>query len=343
MHSVRKHQSVDALASVCNELAAVQNCIAECVEHADVLGVLALKLGDLLDDSGLTEDLLRCSRILGLPRVESVKLERGLIADESTAVANDLEAVRAGAVACRGDECTRCAVGVFAPAAYVVLNLDIVPLAVLHLCVDLHGQTADPLPEVELMRALVEKNASALSAPGCAPVARVIVILRAVPIGDEPACSSDLTELARCDDVVHLAVNGVGALIEHHTENELGMLISLRDHLAYLKGINARGLFTHNVNAVLERLDGEIRMGIVRNSNEDSLAKARCDQVIALGENCGSVASIALLLCIRILFESPLAANLAAVCNGGDLNIRALAVKNVSVMLRADVADSDNT
>ncbi len=73
------------------------------------------------------------------------------------------------------------------------------------------------------------------------------------------------------------------------------------------------------------------------------LNEAKKHKVVALGENCGSIASIVLFLRLCILFKSPLAANLAAVCDGGYLNIGALAVKNVSVMLRADVADSDNT
>ena len=49
------------------------------------------------------------------------------------------------------------------------------------------------------MGALIEKNSSTLAAPGSTPLTRVIVILRAIPIGDKPACSADLTKLTRED------------------------------------------------------------------------------------------------------------------------------------------------
>ena len=193
------------------------------------------------------------------------------------------------------------------------------------------------------MGALIEKNASAFAAPGCAPITGIIVILRAVPLGDEPACSSDLTELTRCDNVVHLAVNGICALIEHHTEVKLGMLICLCDHLAHLKCINARRLFTHNVKTVLERLDCKIGVEIMRNCDKDRVNKSGCDQLVTLVEDHGHICLISFSLYLGEVLNDPLAANLTSVCNSGDNDIGTLASNNVFEVCRADVTDSDNT
>ena len=66
----------------------------------------------------------------------------------------------ASASAGGGDEHAGGTVGVFHIGRYIIFHFDVVPLAELHMGADLHGHAADPLPQVQLMGALVEQHAT---------------------------------------------------------------------------------------------------------------------------------------------------------------------------------------
>ena len=95
--------------------------------------------------------------------------------------------------------------------------------------------------------------------PGCAPAAGVIVSLCAVPVGDDPVDALDLTVFAALYHFMHLSVNAVGTLVEHHAEHFAGADGSFI-HFANLLGINACGLFTHDMKPVFECEDRKTRM-----------------------------------------------------------------------------------
>ena len=106
------------------------------------------------------------------------------------------------------------------------------PFAVVEMAFDLYRQTAYPLPQIQLVGALVQKNSSALTRPGCTPVSRIIVCLRAVPVGDYPVGAADLSVNAGLHKLTHFAIYAVGTLIEHHAENCVRVLFGFFVHAA---------------------------------------------------------------------------------------------------------------
>ena len=132
------------------------------------------------------------------------------------------------------------------------------------------GHSAYPLQKIEIVRALVEKNAAALSRPRRAPVAAVIIILRAVPVGYDPVDALDIADIAAVNHLFHFAENAVCALIEHHRKC-LILLFCKLVHFADMLCVYARRLFAHNMPAVCKRLHYKARMIIMRNCNDDSV------------------------------------------------------------------------
>ena len=96
------------------------------------------------------------------------------------------------------------------------------------------------------MGALIEKYASAFSAPGGAPCAGIIIALGTEPVGDQPVGTADGAHFAAFNDFLHFSVYAVGALVEHDGEN-LVALCGIFVELTNSFGINAGGLFAHGV------------------------------------------------------------------------------------------------
>ena len=98
------------------------------------------------------------------------------------------------------------------------------PKTVLKMSFDLFGHTAYPLPQIELVGALIEQDAAALARPCCTPVARIIICLRTVPVGYYPVGTAYIAVLTALYKLTHFAINAVCTLIEHHTEHYIRML-----------------------------------------------------------------------------------------------------------------------
>src|SRR5699024_8611752 len=133
-------------------------------------------------------------------------------------------AVGADGVVGAGDEAAGRAVFIGRDDGDVVLDVDLAVAAAQALGVHGLGDAADPLPQVELMRGLVDQDAAAFAAPGGAPFALLIVAVRAPPGVDDPVGAADLAELAGSDDLLDLLVELVGALVEHDAERDVRVL-----------------------------------------------------------------------------------------------------------------------
>ena len=147
------------------------------------------------------------------------------------------------------------------------------PFAEVHLRLDLFRHTADPLPQIEVVRTLIEQHAAALAAPGRPPGTRIVIRLRTVPVGDDPACAANLAVVAALHQLAHLAVDAVCALVEHHTEHDIALFCD-GVHRLDLLCIHAGGLFAHDVDALLHSFHRQRRVEIVRSRDDDRIHKA---------------------------------------------------------------------
>src|SRR5699024_8256344 len=125
---------------------------------------------------------------------------------------------------------------------------------------------AQPLPQVELVRSLVDQDAAALAAPGRAPCRLVVVALRAPPGGDDPGGVAQLPELAGVDQGLQVGVHGVRALVEHDREGRLGMGGREGVHLLDLLRVHPGRLLGEGVDALADRGDRHLRVQVVRHS-----------------------------------------------------------------------------
>ena len=333
MHRVGEGQAVDSLAAVGDQGLPAQDRAGEAVDDLHVLQVAPI--GVDLDAAvlGLGKALGRGLAELDVRNLVLVEADFVVLADDLAHVAADLQAVGAGGVAGGGDEDAGRAVRVLQVGGDVVLDLDVVPLALVQEGAHAAGHAAEPLHKVELVRALVEQHAAALAVPGGAPGAGVIVVLRAVPIGDDPVDALELAQLPAVDHLLDLAVDAVCALVEHHAKDQIRVLVGLGVHLAHLLGVDACGLFAEHVQVVLEALDGERRVLVVRHRDEDGVHKAAGDQVAALREDGDRIAQLGL---------GPVAPLLTAVSHGRDLDLGQEPLLVVADVARAHVARADD-
>ena len=132
----------------------------------------------------------------------------------------DFQAVGAGSIGGGGDKYAGCAIGEFQICRHIILHLDIVPFSVMAEGAYPGGHSADPLQQIQIVRALIQKNAAAFSVPGGSPAAGVVVSLAAVPVRNQPAHALHFAVFPALDNLVHFSVNAVGALVEHHAEDK---------------------------------------------------------------------------------------------------------------------------
>ena len=93
------------------------------------------------------------------------------------------------------------------------------PFSVVAECAHAGGHSADPLQQIQIVGTLVQQYAAPFSVPGGAPSAGIVVSLAAIPVCNQPAHALQCAVLSALDDFMHLAVDAVGALIEHHAED----------------------------------------------------------------------------------------------------------------------------
>ena len=226
---------------------------------------------------GLREALFGGFAELGHGLVEDIGSYPVILADYLRAVERYFKSVRAGRVAgCRDEHAGR-AVFIFGIYSHVVLDFDIVPLAYGALRLNGFGHTGYPLPQIELMRALVEQHAAALAAPGRAPSAGIIICLRAIPVGDEPVEAVQPAVFAALHDFAQLDIHGIRPLIEHQREHFVALRCDFV-HFANLLCINARGLFAEHMDAVSQTVFDYRRVRIVRRCDYNSVDLARVNE-----------------------------------------------------------------
>ena len=137
----------------------------------------------------------------------------------------------------------------------------------MHMCLNAHGHSADPLPQVQIVRALVQKNASAFSTPGRAPGSGIIICLRAVPVGNDPIRTPNAAVRTALYQLAHFPINVIRPLIKHHAENYVGFSGTLI-HLPDLLRIYARRLFHHHVKSLFHGRNCKSRVVVMRDRHK---------------------------------------------------------------------------
>ena len=257
--------------------------------------------------------------------------QRAAVAQKRAALHHDFQPVVARHVAGGGDKHARRAVFEFHIGRHVVLNLDVVPLSVVREGAHAHGHAYHPLQKVKVVRALVQQNAAALAVPRGAPRAGIVVVLRAEPVRNQPVHAPQRTQLARGDDLLHLAIHAMRALVEHDGE----CLIALSRQLVFFPyglGVYARGLLAHHVQPVVQRRYCQRRMQIVRRGDQHGVNQSAGHQRFRVVKYRD----------VRIRLPNPCAPLLADIRDGRQHKMLDLSGHNPFHVTAAHVSNADN-
>ena len=130
------------------------------------------------------------------------------------------------------------------------------------------------------MRSLVYQNAAAFAAPGCTPVALAVVAVRTPPGIDDPAGTTDLSQFTRCHQLFYLLIQLIGSLVEHDAESHIRMGCRTLVHLTYCLCVNAGRLLYQNIHPVLQAVDGNLCMEIMRNRGNHCIYIAGINHIL---------------------------------------------------------------
>ena len=169
VHSVSNGNTVDTLPAVCNEGLATKDSCSPSVKNAVMLRIEAIGFGLELGGFDCNESFLCVFDNVGCTFLKLVNGEFVVFNNQLCLIHLDFETVGTASITGRGDENAGSAVFILYICGNIVFNLDVVPVTVSCLSKNLNGHTADPLPEVELVGALIHKNAAAFACPGCSP------------------------------------------------------------------------------------------------------------------------------------------------------------------------------
>ncbi len=217
-------------------------------------------------------------------RAIALEVDVGAIGDGDAALlGGDFQFVHAGGFTGGSDEGGSGAVVVFHDGGDIVFDFDFVETAKFAEATDLLRHAKKPLEEVQIVRALVHENASALALPGAAPAAGGIVVIGAEPVGDLPVDAADFAQFTAIDEVLQFLEGGVRAHVEHGGEDFA--LVCVRSDQAFTVGfMNGDGLFHQDMQAGVECFDPDRGVGKVRRADQDGVDATRADHFADIGE-----------------------------------------------------------
>ena len=158
----------------------------------------------------------------------------------------------------------------------VVLHLDVVVAAERREGAHPVGHAEKPLPQVKVVRTLVEQHAAALARPRRAPAARAVIGLRAEPVGDGPLDAPQRAEFTAADHRAKLRVKRVGALVEHLGEN-LAPGAPGREQPLAVRLVHGERLFDEDVQPGLQGRDAVRDVEKMGRGDEDGVDPPRLD------------------------------------------------------------------
>ena len=132
------------------------------------------------------------------------------------------------------------------------------------------------------MGSLVDQDAAAFAAPGCAPVGLTVVGVGTPPGVDDPVGTTDLAQLAGLDDLTDLLVQLVGSLVEHDAQLDFGMSSCAVQHLLNVGSADASGLLADDMHAVLQSVDSHFVVQVVGNGGDDGINVTGSDHFLVV-------------------------------------------------------------
>ena len=251
---------------------------------------------------------------------------------ELSPVAGNLQPVGSRVFTRRSDKHRPCPAVVFADDRRVVIHADVMVFPEIHRSIDAVRNPENPLPEIKIMRGLVQQDASAFSGPGCAPGTRFIVRLCAVPVRDNPDQTLRFSQKAALYDIMCADKKGIRALVEHDRKFLSGSTGGFI-HLCHRRNRYACRLFRQHMKAPPKSFFRIHRMQVVRDRNQDRFTKPAVHQLQRIFKR----------NCLRLKLLCGLQPFFPDIADRRDLHGGAHAVCHIFQMARSHISDADYT
>ena len=234
--------------------------------------------------------------------------------------------------ACRRDEDSSRSVRILRINLRLVLHLDVMIFCPVAVSQHAARHAGDPLPEIEIVGALIHQHTAAFPFPGRAPRSGIIVELRPVPVRDRPLKAHELSERSRLHLPAELGIQRIGSLIIHDAEHDAAPL-RLPVLLLHAQYIDALRLLRQNMNSPVKCLLRDDRMKRVRRGDQNGIHRPGIQHLpVILVDHYA-----------RQMFLCPVPALLPDVTDRGKLHAFDKPLRNVFRVRRAHAADSDDS
>ena len=333
MHGVGQSQSSDSFFSPGHQRSSLENMICEGLQHTDVLFVAAVCLDLQMLHIRLLETFLFRAAKLSLIDTQLIKEQFSVLTDDLAHLKGQFQTIGTGSVAGSGDKHAGCAVLILQIGGHIILHFNIVPLRLMTEGTYLRRHPAQPLQQIQLMRALIQQHAAAFSVPCSLPARRIIIALGAIPVSHDPIHTLQRSKLTAFNHLMELSVDTIGSLVQHQRIHLITLCRDLID-LSHLLRIYAGRLFTDHVYSMGQTIAGELRMKIMRCSDQDRVADTGVDHFLSVVKN---------LHLLRQCLSGPVQPALSDIRYSCQHHGRYFALRNTHCVSASHSADSDNT
>ncbi|MPN06677.1 hypothetical protein SDC9_153933 [bioreactor metagenome] len=149
---------------------------------------------------------------------------------------------------------------------------------------DFHRHAEEPLPQIKLVRTLVEQYAAAFAPPGRPPVAGVVIVLAAEPVGDDPADSPDGAEFPGIDQLFELPVHGRGPEIEHGRFDRRRILLRRAQQSLCLGLVDRNRFFHDQMLARRHGADRQVDVTVMRRGDNHRVNRSFAEKAFRIVE-----------------------------------------------------------
>ena len=332
MDGVGKLQGSQSVFRVSNQLFSAQQVRCKSIQHAHMLWIFPVRLYFFLCDFCPVPGIIALKAGYSFVFSKAVTPDLIVFANQFPTFTVDLQPVGSGEIACGRNKHACGSVVKFQIGCYVVFHFNMVPFSFMTMRLNRHRHSAQPDQQVKLMRTLIQQNAAALTGPGSSPGTRIIVFLRPVPVGDNPAHALDGAQFFVFHHPSDCTVYAVCPLVEHQCQ---GLARSGRTTDHPFRGVrfhSSRFLAKH-MNSMAQRLYGQLFVEVMRHRDQDRVASCLPDQIPS-----GRID----LHFLRQGLPRPLPTFLPQVCHRSQFNLRAFPARNIPAVLRSHIPDADH-
>ena len=136
--------------------------------------------------------------------------------------------------------------------------------------------------DVELMKALVEQNATALPFPSSSPSTTLKVGLGTEPVGHDPNDAHEITQFPTLHEFSNLFVTWLDPQLEHAPENLIRLFLRLGDQPLGVGLVSGNWFFHHDVKSGVQSLDSKRGVLKMRSGDHQGIDLTRGDQGIGI-------------------------------------------------------------